>query len=80
MFLRIRYDYWLHLLAGYSIMLTSLIFTDYVIASYTTYVFATGKEFLDEFYLGSSWDWLDIIYTLLGAAFAFGVYLGSIQY
>jgi hypothetical protein len=73
-FLGIRYDFWLHFLAGYGIMLTSLIFFDYIISVLILLTAAGLKEWYDEFHRNSYWDWGDLNWTLLGGILAYGVF------
>jgi hypothetical protein len=68
-------------MAGYIIMFTLLIFTDYIISTVTLIGLAYLKEWYDEFYRPSSFDWADAIWTLMGGILAlsiyqFGIYIG----
>jgi hypothetical protein len=79
-FLGLRYDLWLHAMAGYILMLTGLIFTDFIIAAVITFYIAWIKEWTDEYYRVSFFDYADMYWTLMGGALAYGVFILAGQF
>jgi len=74
-FLKLRYDYWLHLMAGYIIMITTLLFADPLIAFLVTGYIAWMKEWYDEHMRPSEFDVFDTIWTVIGGLIAYAVFV-----
>lgn len=72
--LKLRYDYWLHLLAGYSIIFTLLLFVDPGIALLATIYIGWIKEWYNEHLRPSEADIFDLIWTIIGGFVAYGVW------
>ena len=77
---KIRYDHWLHLFAGYIIMITALLFTDPLIAFITTAYIAWIKEWYDEYIRNSSFDVFDTIWTGIGGILAWLIFLLAMSF
>jgi len=72
--LGLRYDYWLHLMAGYIIMITFLLFTDPLIAVVATAYIAWMKEWYDEYIRPSKFDIFDTLWTIIGGIIGYNVF------
>ena len=68
MFLKIRYDYWLHLMAGYIITLTLGLYSYIPEGIFLTLVAAILKEIRDHLHPWSSFDIMDVVWTVIGIA------------
>lgn len=64
-FLGIYYDKWLHLMAGYIIMITVSLFCGYIIGASVTVAIAILKEIWDEWKAGAG-DKNDFYFTIAG--------------
>ena len=73
-FLKLKYDYWLHLMAGYIIMITLTLFTDPLIAILSTGYIAWAKEWYDEYLSPSRFDFFDLFWTIIGGFLAYLVF------
>jgi len=68
MFLWIKYDKWLHLMAGYIITLTFGLFGYTILGIVLTFAAALLKEIRDHLHPKTSFDWWDFIWTIYGIA------------
>ena len=68
MFLKLRYDYWLHFMVGYILTITPGLFGYILFGILLTLILAVFKEIRDYFTPGSNFDWMDIVWTLVGIA------------
>ncbi len=83
MFLKIRYDFWLHIMAGYIIAVSSCFFMDPELSFLLVVGAAFLKEWYDEYYRPSKFDILDIFWTIAGGIlgtvfFQIGVHFGAL--
>jgi hypothetical protein len=67
----------LHAVAGYLIGKAALIFFPLWVAVLAVVLAAVGKELWDK-YDGGVFDWLDLLFTVIGGWIAFGEYIKSL--
>ncbi len=79
-FLKVEYDKWLHLMAGYIAMITVSIPFGMSFGYLAVVAVAILKEIYDYYKPGSFFDIKDIYWTLYGAIPAIIVYLALVKY